>query len=201
MLLAPQEAQLFFRLHRSLMCFVNQRLGVVPDIATPEQFGALVPAARYDVRQAFLKELGLIERFVEANPYHLTEEELDIVLSWRHQVAGKFFIFRYLQKYAIFLAAEKPPVAYGVLALTEPLEDVIGPHLPFLAETMLLPFRGQIVYDGLIGGYNVSFGPGIRRQSADVAAGSQRPDAGHSPLPAGSTGGGFRKRPDSLYPR
>ena len=30
MLLAPDEAELFFKLHRSLMFFVNERLGVVP---------------------------------------------------------------------------------------------------------------------------------------------------------------------------
>ena len=30
MLLAPDEAKLFFKLHRSLMFLVNERLGVVP---------------------------------------------------------------------------------------------------------------------------------------------------------------------------
>ena len=38
MLLTPQDADLFFRLHRSLMCFVNERLRIIPDVDTPEQF-------------------------------------------------------------------------------------------------------------------------------------------------------------------
>ncbi len=30
--------------------------------------------------------------------------------------------------------------------------------------TVLLPFKGRIVYDGLLAGYNVTFGGGIRRR-------------------------------------
>ena len=33
-----------------------------------------------------------------------------------------------------------------------------------LAETVLLPFKGMIVYDGLMSSYRISFGPGIRRR-------------------------------------
>ena len=31
MLLTPQDVELFFKLHRTLMFFVNQRLKVIPD--------------------------------------------------------------------------------------------------------------------------------------------------------------------------
>jgi len=31
MLLTPEEAELFFKLHRALMFFVNQQLHVLPD--------------------------------------------------------------------------------------------------------------------------------------------------------------------------
>ena len=33
-----------------------------------------------------------------------------------------------------------------------------------MIETVLLPFKGMIVYDGLMSSYNISFGPGIRRR-------------------------------------
>ena len=36
-LLTPQDADLFFKLHRSLMFFVNERLQIVPNVGTPEQ--------------------------------------------------------------------------------------------------------------------------------------------------------------------
>jgi hypothetical protein len=68
MLLSPEDAELFFKLHRSLMFYVNQRLGVVPDIASPEEFSSLPPETRHEVRAAFLDEEDLIESFVDDNP-------------------------------------------------------------------------------------------------------------------------------------
>jgi hypothetical protein len=163
-LLTPQDAGLYFRLHRALMFFVNQRLRVLPDdVVSPDGFSSLSPELRLKVRDAFVQHTGLIEVFADENPANLTDDELAIVRSWRHLVAGKFYIFRELKKYTVFLSADRQPVAYGVLALTQPFEELVGPYLPVLAETVLLPFQGLIVYDGLLNAYRISFGPGIRR--------------------------------------
>src|SRR5207237_280720 len=164
MLLDPPDAALFFRLHRTLMFFVNQRLKVLPDdLASPEEFAALAPQVRLKVRDALLDHTDLIRSFVEEDPAHLPEEELAIVGSWRHLVAGKFYLFRELKQYTVFLSTGEPPVAYGVLALSQPFEELVGPYLPVLAETVLLPFKDRIVYDGLLNAYRIYFGPGIRR--------------------------------------
>lgn len=164
MLITPKDGGLFFDLHRALMFFVNQRLKVIPDRpADPDEFSALPPASRLQVRDALLKHMDLIQAFVEENPAHRSQDKLNIVLSWQHLVHGKFYVFRELKKYTVFLSIEKSPVAYGVLALAQPFEELIGPYLPVMVETVLLPFKDQIVYDGLISSYNISFGPGIRR--------------------------------------
>jgi hypothetical protein len=146
------------------MFFVNQRLQLVAgDLASPEDFAALAPEVRLKVRDALLDHTDLIDSFVAENPAHLPDDELAIVRSWRHLVAGKFYIFRELKNYTVFLSSDKQPVAYGVLALSQPFEELIGPYLPVLAETVLLPFKDKIVYDGLLNAYRISFGPGIRR--------------------------------------
>jgi hypothetical protein len=167
MLLTPPEAQLLFKLHRTLMFFVNQRLQVLQDgIATPEEFARLPPELRLKVRDAFLDDTDLIEFFVDQNPANLPDDELDIVHYWRHLVAGKFYIFRELKNHTVFLSSEDHPIAYGVTALTQPFEELIGPYRPVLIDTVLLPFKDKIVYDGLLVGLGVSlsFGPGIRRR-------------------------------------
>ncbi len=164
MLLDPPDVELFFRLHRTLMFFVNQRLEVLPDdLASPEAFAALAPQVRLKVRNALLDHIDLVGSFVEENPAHLHDDELALVRSWQHLVAGKFFLFRELKQYTVFLSTKEPPVAYGVLALSQPFEEVVGPYLPVLAETVLLPFKDKIVYDGLLNAYRISFGPGVRR--------------------------------------
>ena len=164
MLLTPQDVELFFKLHRALMFFVNHRLKVVlDDLASPDAFAALSPEVRLNVRDAFLKDTHLIQSFVDENPAELNEEERAIVRSWQDLVAGKFYIFRELKQYTIFLSTDRHAVAYGVLALSQSFEELVGPYLPVMVQTTLLPFKDKIVYDGLMSAYRISFGPGIRR--------------------------------------
>ena len=129
----------------------------------PDDKPVLAPELRLEVRDALSAKLDLIESFVDENPAHLSGDELDIVRSWRHLVAGRFCVFRELKKYTVFLTTTDPAIAYGVVGLSQPIEDIIGPYLPVLTQTVLLPFKGKIVYDGLITRYNITYGPGIRR--------------------------------------
>ena len=170
MLLSPQDCTLFFRLHRALMFFVNQRLGVLPDtLAGPDAYAALPAETRLKVHGALQNHPELIDAFADENPFRLRDEELGIVRSWKHRVAGKFFIVRELKKYTVFLSADKEPaIAYGVVALSQPFAELVGPRLPVMTETVLLPFQGRIIYDSLLRGYNISFGSGIRRGLSDA---------------------------------
>ena len=164
MLLATHDVELFFKLHWALMFFVNQRLKVIPDdLAAPEDFASLSPELRLKARDALNANTDLIQLFVDENPARLSDDHLAIVRSWRHLVHGKFYVFRELTKYTVFLSTTDPATAYGVTALSQPFEELIGPYLPVLTQTVLLPFKGVIVYDGLMSSYNISFGPGIRR--------------------------------------
>jgi hypothetical protein len=164
MLLSPPEAEHFFALHRSFMCFVNERLQVAPHVGGPDDFANLPPETQAEIRNAWVNQPELIESFVNENPRGFNPDDLEIVSSWRHFVAERFFVFRYLKKYAVFLKDEDPPKAYGVTALTQPLENLLGPYLPVWTYTVLLPFQGKIVYDGLLSTYNISFGGGVRRR-------------------------------------
>ena len=92
--------------------------------------------------------MDLIDAFVSENPFRLSEDELEIVRSWKDLVAGEFYVYRCLKKYTVFLTTGEPVVAYGVLSLTDSFEDLIGHRLPHLCKTVLLPFKGRIVYDG-----------------------------------------------------
>jgi hypothetical protein len=59
----------------------------------------------------------------------------------------------------VFLSSTEP-----VVALFDPFELVISPHLPRMIKTTLLPFEEKIVYDGLVTNDNVTFGAGIKRR-------------------------------------
>jgi len=162
--LSISEIEQFLRLHRTLLVYVNQRLRVIPEQPTSADALAQLPSQiRVKVRDALLANVDLIESFAAENPYHLPEEELDIVRSWRHMVAGEFYVFRELKQYTAFLSSTSPTIVYGVLPLYQPITVLIGPRLPVLTRTVLLPFKNRIVFDSLMNSYSILFGPGIRR--------------------------------------
>jgi len=165
MRLDPDDLRLFYRLFPSLLCFVNRREGVTSTpFTTPDDFHNLPIDERLKLRDALVANRGLIDAFVAENPFDLPEDEREIVRSWNDMVAGKFYVDRCLKKYTVFLTAWEPVVAYGVVSLTDPLEELIGHRLPHLCKAVLLPFKGRIVYDGMLAGYNIHFGPGVRRR-------------------------------------
>lgn len=164
MLLSPEDTEIFAKLYCSLMLHVNRRLEIVRDVRSPEAFRRLPHTMRQEVRNAFLGSPALIDTFVEENPAGLSDDELQIVCSWRNFVSGRFYVFRTLKKHTVFLPGDDAPIAYGVLAITNPFEDLLGSDLPVLIDTVLLPFRDRIVYDGLLTRFQISFGGGVKRR-------------------------------------
>jgi hypothetical protein len=159
------DGKLFYDLYAVLLSFVNGKLKVVPEqFSDSRQYTAMPPETRLAVRDALYKHRDLIDEFVQGNPAGLAADELAIVASWKHAVVGQFYIFRYLSNYTIFLSSSgKPNKAYGVLALADPFEDVVGPYLPRLIHAVLLPLKDKIIYDGLLSGHNITFGGGVKR--------------------------------------
>ncbi len=159
------EGNLFYDLYAALLSFVNRKLKVSSEqFSDSREYTSTPPEARVAIRDALFAHRELIDEFVRDNPAKLTADNLEIVVTWKHAVVGKFYVFRYLKKYTVFLTSGgSPNKAYGVLGLADPLEEVIGPSLPRLVTTVLLPFEGRIIYDGLVSGYNITFGGGIKR--------------------------------------
>jgi hypothetical protein len=166
--LPSHEVNRFYRIWFPLLYFVNQQRQLVSTF--PSTWGnnvSVEPSVAVTLRDALWADDTLREAFIVQNPAKLSPIDLALVASWQHRVAGKFFVFRYLKKYTVFLSGESSTQAYGVLGLVSPIEEVIGPNLPIYVSTVLLPFEGKIIYDGLISPFNVFFGGGIRRDLND----------------------------------
>lgn len=158
----PQaDADLFFELMWGLQFYVKQREKLSPEITTRAAYSKTGTKEKVPARSALWKKPKYIEDYVQQNPDALSPESLDIIRLWKHHVQGKFYIFRHLKKYSIFIGENNQ--VYGVLGLYDELEDILWGHpLPVYVETVLLPFKGQIVYDGLMSSYNIYFGGGIK---------------------------------------
>lgn len=69
--------------------------------------------------------------------------------AWRqYQIKDKFILERHLKKGSIFIAGEQQ--VYLVSGITSPLSDMIfAEMLPLILETVIMPFKGKIVYAAL----------------------------------------------------
>ena len=162
MRLSEIDLELFFKLYPALLFYTNQQLNVIEGATKLDKFKGLSLEEQVEVRDALFDKPSIMDSFVAENPFKFTQEELNIVSRWRHQVRGTFYLVRYLKRHAIFLD-EKATRAYGVVALNDTFEEILGPELPVRLEALLLPFKGRIVYDGFMRYFNIFFGRGFRR--------------------------------------
>ena len=161
--LSKDDADLFFRLMWEVQFYVNHRLDILPGVESVAAYRKLSSQDKIKVRDALYKHLDLLDDFIEQNPAGLSADELQIVSYWKYFVAGEFFIVRYLKCYSVFIRSDKSSTVYGVAGLYDSLNIVLrGQPLPALVEAVLLPFKGRIVYDGLLMSRSILFGPGIR---------------------------------------
>jgi hypothetical protein len=159
MQLSTEDAALFFKLMPALQIFANRNLQIIKNLEDVEQYQKISNEQRIKLRNAFYKKIEIIDEFVQENPFDFPPEELAIISLWKNFVVDEFFIQSLTKKYAIFIGNNK---VYGVLALAEPFQSVLERMpLPVYVKTVLLPFKGKIIYDGLIEGYNLFIGPGI----------------------------------------
>jgi hypothetical protein len=159
MKLSAEDTDLFYKLNLSLLAFTNEKLKISPGAYSPEAIKALPLDDKVAIRNALWEQDGLLESFLQENPFQFSPEELSVVESWKNRVEGRFILVSHLKSHSIFLK-DDDQIAYGVLGLLDDLEDVVGTTLPLIVETVLLPFRDRIVYDGLISMYRISFGRG-----------------------------------------
>lgn len=163
MKLSEEDADLFFRLMWALQFYVNQQLQVLPDVDSLEAYEAAATEDKLKVRNALYENLNLLDDFVTKNPAGLSADELAIVESWRQPVRGDFYIERFLKKGTIFIGGTTSPQVYLVHGLHDSLEDMFYSFPPPIrVQATLLPFKGRIIYDGLLNIYRIYFGGGIR---------------------------------------
>lgn len=159
MVLTLKEYHHFTRLHLSVMYYAGLKEKMLPKSTTFEHFQQTSFDKKFPIREALYEKPNYIDLFVKENPFKLSPEDCLIIEGFKHFIKGQFWVVKYLKKYAVFLDDH---YAYGVFALSDHFENVIGPNLPNMVQAVLLPYKGKIVYDGMMAYNNILFGSSIR---------------------------------------
>ncbi len=161
MKLNEEEVNLFYKMSGALLFYINQKYPVIKELKEPV-FKNAPPADIKSLYERLSSHTELIDYFVDENPFSFTQEELEIIKSWNNLVKGDFWILAYLRDHTTFLTVSNKRKVYGVIGLQDNIRDVIPPSLPHYVETILLPFRGKIVYCGYIYGHNVRIDENVK---------------------------------------
>nr|CAA6825729.1 MAG: Unknown protein [uncultured Thiotrichaceae bacterium] len=158
--LSDEDAGLFYQLMQSLQCYINQKTKLLNGVKTPDDIDKLSQEDKITLRNSVYEHPELLTSFVNENPYTLPSESLDIVKGWTNYASGDFFMERYLKNYAIFIGNNN---VYAVNALYDSFDLMIPKaYLPRAVSTVLLPFKGRIVFDGLMFSSNIHFGGNMK---------------------------------------
>lgn len=158
MRLTEKEYYRFLRIHISLIHFAGINEGLISRKMSLEDFKDIDVETKVPVRDTLYENPKYFDKFVKENPYDLPKDDLQVAGGFRYFKKGQFWLLKYLKKHSIFLDGD---FAYGVLALSDPFERFFGNNLPRMVETVLLPFEGKIVYDGIMKSINIVIGGNI----------------------------------------
>ncbi|MGB9729898.1 MAG: hypothetical protein ACP5OK_07905 [Thermoprotei archaeon] len=160
-ILSPDERELFMKLYYNLLVYVAQEVNV--DVKNFNEFLRLSSERKVKIRDVLYKNIELFDKFIKLNPPNFNEEELNIIRSWKkHHVHGKFILIKNTKDGAIFFE-EKNNKAYLVKAITSSFNEILPFGPPIIVETVLLPFKGKIIYDGLLSFYKIFIGRNMSR--------------------------------------
>ena len=151
--LSAADTALFFRVNMGLLGYVGK---VEKKILMLESEKDIAGYQNYTVemREICWKNPEFyIQKYINENK-ELGERECAILESWSQKyIIDDFFIMDYTPEYAIVMRIvkeENKAVLYAVKGLTDSLSHVTKKKKPFVAQMILLPFEGKIIYDGLL---------------------------------------------------
>jgi hypothetical protein len=159
MRLSEQEYIQYLDIHPRLIYYVGQKKKLLPSTTSFEQFMDFPVEDKFPIRNALYDNIHLTNQYIKENDSILSEEDKDIIRDFKYFKRGTFYVVKMLKKHAHFLGDE---FVYGVTALSDPFQDLIG-GVPIAVQAVLLPFRGKIIYDGILSGYPVYFGGGMKK--------------------------------------
>jgi hypothetical protein len=170
MRVSPEGAHKFISLYILLLYYAGQERRLLPRGMTLDDFKESGLDLKIACRDAIYEPRHLIMRFHDANRDLLTTEAQKTLESWANgYVKGRFYVLRHLKQNSIFMLPGSKPRAYGVLGLTDELDKVIPKAaLPAYVETVLLPYEGVVVCDGLVLADTSKVGPPVRHEMSDL---------------------------------
>ncbi len=167
--LSPEECKLFYETWYGLMSFINEKKHLIKAKIKPEYPNAVSDVRIHKIREVLWKNPELIDEYIDATI--LPKEKLEILKQWR---AGykkdAFFIIEYQRDFAVAIGRDEngKDKLYGIKGISNSVAETLQHQFPVYVDTVLLPFRGKIIYDSFLGTMPIKYGDNIKSSIQDI---------------------------------
>ena len=152
---------MFFKLRNFLFDYTNKKYNINYELEDISDINGSQPEEVQQIREKLWSDKNIIKEYIKENPNNISKEIIQELENWNEKkINSRFVLYKYEEKYAVLLGKEN---IYYVKGLKDTIKNMIPENkVPIFVETVLLPFKGQIIYDSYIIQYNISFGKGIK---------------------------------------
>lgn len=158
--LSEEDANLLYKLYLSLLEYVNKKYDICPHV--DQIIGVpIAPEDVHEIRKALVENTHVIESYIHSNSCILNEEEKEMIKYFKYMRIGTFVVVKHEKDHTIFMDNDQ---FYAVKGAHVNIDEMLeGVELPAFVETLLLPFKGKIIVDGVIQEYPIIIGPGHKK--------------------------------------
>ncbi|MCL2632249.1 MAG: hypothetical protein FWD45_04070, partial [Coriobacteriia bacterium] len=145
MILTPQQASRFSRLYKSLLVYANETMQFIEnlDLINEEEIDIFsLPDSIEDLWYSS----EIIDRFVEENPYSLSQDDISEIRDWRYGFIGRFIIAKYTDEHVLLAATDD---TFGFKMVRNDIREQL-PAPPTLVYGGIVPFEEVLVATMLI---------------------------------------------------
>lgn len=159
--LTKKDIKLFYKLYFGLLEFTNQKYKIKPNYKIYQKKG-INPYNLIDIVDKFWEEKDvIILEFSLANPFKFNQEELKIVQEFKKGFRDMFVIVQYEEEYTAIMNESK---VYMIKGVTSNIDQIVPyKKLPHMVITSILPFKNQLIYDGIFMSSEINFGLDFQR--------------------------------------
>ena len=157
--LSKKDAELFYKIYFGLLEFTNKKYKINEHLKIYNNNG-IDPSEIVGIIDKYWenKEAVTLE-FCLANPYKFSKEELSITAEFKKGIRDMFIVSKFELEYTAFMSDDK---IYMVKGVKGNLDNVI-PRLPYVVVTSIIPFKENLVYDGILSGLDIKMFDGLSK--------------------------------------
>ncbi len=154
--LSKEDAKTFYKIYFALLEFTNNKYKIKKGLKIYNRV-RLNPQELQDIIECFWnnKEKVVLE-FCQNNPYNFNKEELSIASDFKKGFRSIVIIARFEKEYTGVICIDK---VYMIKGINDNLDNIISyKDLPVPTITSIIPFKNNLVYDGIILNFAIDLG-------------------------------------------